>query len=305
MEQSRNQSASGDSQASPLPQEGAFTITGSSFTQVPGPARRLARPNRRQNSRPHVYWSPTQAELPAPSSRVTDILASSDKDLQAPITPDGKTMLHWASMHGKLELLRVLLSQDVAVNVATQQGVTPLHLAAEGGHAPIVESLICHGANIQALTAEGLTPLYCAARSRAHAVVDCLLLHGVDINAPVMHGMAPLHFAASEGQWSVIELLLNRGANIDVETTEGYTPLWFAVHGGYSAVVDLLRMRGASVQILSDAAAGNAGQWLPAKLAKWFPLDRPLTRPDVDYSRHITIALMVLWLLFLLRGCRI
>ncbi|KAL4234496.1 hypothetical protein ACF0H5_006141 [Mactra antiquata] len=53
----------------------------------------------------------------------------------------GYTALHWAAMHGRVEVIKMLMSKS-RVNVNQRTGYTPLHLAAIQGHEAIIEILV-------------------------------------------------------------------------------------------------------------------------------------------------------------------
>ena len=89
----------------------------------------------------------------------------------------GETALMFASMHGELEIVRLLLARGAQVN---QPGWTPLHYAAGTGQLPVVQLLLEHHAYIDAASANGTTPLILAAREQHPALARYLVEQGAD-----------------------------------------------------------------------------------------------------------------------------
>ncbi|MFN8059691.1 MAG: ankyrin repeat domain-containing protein [Vicinamibacterales bacterium] len=128
---------------------------------------------------------------------------------------DGMTALHWAAMHGQLELARMLLSAGANHRATTRLGgYTPLHLASQSGQASVVQALLEGGAAVNVLTQTGATALMFAARSGSVDVTTLLLDRGADVNAkePV-HGQTALMVAAGTDRADVVSLLMKRGAD--------------------------------------------------------------------------------------------
>lgn len=70
----------------------------------------------------------------------------------------GWTPLHEASLLGREQVVRYLLSNKAPVNaVEPGNGGTPLHVASFNGHLQVVKLLLQHGANVAARDKEGWT----------------------------------------------------------------------------------------------------------------------------------------------------
>lgn len=72
---------------------------------------------------------------------------------------DGMTSVHWASMCGNLEALRILVRRGGNPEKVTTDGSTTAHLAACTGHLPCLMFLSNFGCNIYAVNDNGQTPL--------------------------------------------------------------------------------------------------------------------------------------------------
>ncbi|KAG7002269.1 hypothetical protein G7Y79_00028g062900 [Physcia stellaris] len=73
---------------------------------------------------------------------------------------DGETLLHWAAVSGKTDVVRFLILHDADINARrTRDGRTPLHCATAGKHKDIVEILLARGADVAALDCDNLSAL--------------------------------------------------------------------------------------------------------------------------------------------------
>ncbi|MEE2790120.1 MAG: ankyrin repeat domain-containing protein, partial [Acidobacteriota bacterium] len=128
---------------------------------------------------------------------------------------DGMTGLHWAALHGDVEITRLLLDAGATIEATTRLGShTPLHVASRSAHAGVATTLIKAGANPLAITSTGATPLHFAAQAGHPGTIRALLEHGVapDPREPVW-GQTPLMFAAAAARVEAIETLLSGGAD--------------------------------------------------------------------------------------------
>ncbi|MDE0152187.1 MAG: ankyrin repeat domain-containing protein [Bdellovibrionales bacterium] len=83
----------------------------------------------------------------------------------------GKTILHYASEKGLLDVVKQVFGRKPNINMQTPEGWTPLHLASVNSHFPVIEFLVNQGADVNIKDKEGVTPLYFAVGSgNKHAV---------------------------------------------------------------------------------------------------------------------------------------
>lgn len=232
--------------------------------------------------------------------RIIDLLEAAGGNLRMPITTDGVTLLHWAVLHGKEEMVQILLARGLEVDTPTYDGRTPLHFAALSGRLKIFDLLISHGADPLALTKMGVPPLMFAARGRSHAVIERIISMGADINMPVSpEGMTVVHLAARDGIWSAIEVLLQYGADLNLPDTNGHTPLWYAMQNGHGAVVELLLAHGADENtVLESQKPVEAMQhgFIPAWVTELFYVEERTGEkkpPRFLYGVAISLILIV------------
>ena len=75
------------------------------------------------------------------------------------VKDDGYTLLHWAAMDDKIEVVKYLISVGADVNVKDNKYATPLHWAVHKGSLEIVKLLVSAGADVNAKDNDGYMPL--------------------------------------------------------------------------------------------------------------------------------------------------
>ena len=144
------------------------------------------------------------------------------------ISKGAKLDLHEASMTGRMEVVKGLVSEDkTKVGSLSRDGFTPLHLAAFFGHIEVVEYLLKNGADANAIANNPtkVRPLHSAVAHRHLEISKLLVEHGADVNARQQGGFTPLHEAAFGGSLELAGLLLDHGADIEAKTDKGLTAL--------------------------------------------------------------------------------
>ncbi|WP_342262895.1 ankyrin repeat domain-containing protein [Spiroplasma endosymbiont of Dromius quadrimaculatus] len=130
---------------------------------------------------------------------------------------------------GNIDILKLILSKDVNVNIANESGLSPLNGAIMDDNLEIVKLLLAHGADANAQTSEDngkLTPLYIAAqRDCSLEIVEELINNGADVNVTDKNGDIPLHNAISNDHEAITKLLIEKSANVNKINLFGKTPL--------------------------------------------------------------------------------
>ncbi|KAM5343063.1 hypothetical protein ACJ41O_014029 [Fusarium nematophilum] len=152
----------------------------------------------------------------------------------------GRVPLHYASLHGRLEMLKVLLDANQnTIDLTDHDNFTPLIHSIIHGHLDCIELLLARSARIDPVSDSDHVPLNLACEHGSVAVVEMLLKNGAQI-LPDAEGLYPQHLVARAGQTSELLLLLKEfGGDLDqVDKLYGWTPL---VHSASEGNVDCLQ----------------------------------------------------------------
>lgn len=182
----------------------------------------------------------------------------------APIGNDkSESPLVIAALHGRVEIVRLLLEHGATMNYNDDRRTTPLHAAAEGGNTEIVKLLLDHGADLAASSYQG-TALHRAAMYGQLEVVKLLVQRGADVNQDAeLGGWTPLHATAWSDSAEVAEYLVAQGADVNHRLLRGGgTPLHETTMKGGVNVARVLLAHGAEVN------AKDSGGETPLSQAK-------------------------------------
>lgn len=190
----------------------------------------------------------------------------------------GNTVLHLAAMFGRVDVLRLIASPDLAtINQRNFAGETALYKACAAGHASAIKELLEFGADASITTCPDsqfaiscLHWLFLLDPEDMDHIADLLIRSGADVNARTAvimehsnrrqipmdhfpfhwpHG-TPLHWAAHVGSLDAAAVLLQHGAMIDQDDTEvdkrAHTPLGLAMLYGNSKMTEFLLEHGAN-----------------------------------------------------------
>lgn len=198
----------------------------------------------------------------------------------------GRIPLHYACMHGKVELVQALLaaspgSVDVrdldnftplihgivhtnfsSVEAVLQAGARvdplgetdhiPLNLACQYGSVPITDLLLQYKPQILP-DAEGLYPQHLVPRSgRSPQILVMLRNYGANLDQPdKLYQWTPLFHAASEGHISCLETLLDFGVDVDALDEKNLSSMYYAAWEGHLDCLRLLEAagRGKGIQL--------------------------------------------------------
>ncbi|XP_038123729.1 ankyrin repeat domain-containing protein 16 [Cyprinodon tularosa] len=157
----------------------------------------------------------------------------------------GDTLLHYASRHGRLDVMEFLIKQLGAdVDVYNNGYKRPLHEAASMGHIKCVSYLMEEGATVDSLKKGDWTPLMMACTRRNLDVIQKLLSYSADPRLQNKDGWNSFHIACREGEPLVVEYLLHASPDFwRTESKTGRTPLHTAALHGCVEVVSILLER--------------------------------------------------------------
>lgn len=163
-----------------------------------------------------------------------------------------RTLLHWAALQGRVQLVEYLLKlDDCEIEASDDSNATPLILAVLKGNATIVEWLLNKGANVNHQNAQGHSALQYACSKGWSDVVALLLKGGADVNVRDKRGDTSLHRLASLGRLELLKDLLahHPKPNLDAQNAEGNTAMHIACEDDEVSSALLLLDHGASVDI--------------------------------------------------------
>ena len=149
---------------------------------------------------------------------------------------EGRTPLHVAALHDRLEVARHLLQAGASMEVQDSTEFAPLHWAAVRGCVPMIELLIAHGADVDASVPPPLFEAVCMGQV---ASVRALLAANATVSMPETVDASLLHEAVLSGEPEVVRMLIAAGCDVRAEC-DGLTPWDLAVGEGLAAVVQVL-----------------------------------------------------------------
>ncbi|PWA45761.1 ankyrin repeat family protein [Artemisia annua] len=137
-----------------------------------------------------------------------ELLLSVGVDVDVDSQSDSGTPLVWAAGHAQQEAVKLLLKHKADPNIETDDGVTPLLSTVAAGSLPCLELLIEAGANVN-ITAGGATPLHVAADIGNTELITRLIKAKADPNVTdEEEGLTPVQMAAGRGNKAAVEILL-------------------------------------------------------------------------------------------------
>ena len=152
----------------------------------------------------------------------------------------GFTLLHYASMNGHDDVVRLLLNADFDVNASLEDGSTPIYIASWFGYLDVICTLLEFGADPNRKKSAGWTPLMIAIQNGHSDVVELLLKTKVDVSSCNKNGSTAIDIASRNGNLTVVSTLLQFGADPNVKEINGWTPLMKATANGHDNVVEVL-----------------------------------------------------------------
>ena len=115
-------------------------------------------------------------------------------------TPDGRSALHHACLHGRLNVVKWLTARGADMSAINNYGLTPISDACYGGHLDIMQYLALEGASFTVRTS----------------------------------GNSPIHIACEEGYLDIVKWLMEQGVAADIYDDTGKTPFLYACFHGTS-----------------------------------------------------------------------
>ncbi|KAI0910259.1 hypothetical protein F4823DRAFT_638043 [Ustulina deusta] len=166
----------------------------------------------------------------------------------------GRVPLHYASMHGRLDMLQVLLQANPStIDMIDHDNFTPLIHAIIHDHLACVQLLLSASSRLDPVSETDHIPLNLACEHGSIEIVEILLQHGARILADA-EGLYPQHLVARSGQTPrLLRLLKQYGADLDqIDKLYGWTPLVHAASEGNVPCLQELLSAGVNPNILDE-----------------------------------------------------
>jgi len=228
----------------------------------------------------------------------------------------GRIPLHYASMHGYVELVQALIdAAPDTVNFRDQDSFTPLIHAIVRSQLPCVQILLARGADMSRIgpgehiplnlccqyasleimelllqrsgellpDAEGLYPQHLVARSgKTPQMLQLLRKYGADLNQPdKLYQWTPLFHAASEGHVECLKTLLECGVDVDIIDEKGLSAMYYATWEGHLECMKLLASVGRGVGLKTqNQVSPRINTLQPMSSTAPGPMDLELGDPD-------------------------
>ncbi|KZM25074.1 aspartic-type endopeptidase [Ascochyta rabiei] len=228
----------------------------------------------------------------------------------------GRIPLHYASMHGYVELVQALIdAAPDTVNFRDQDSFTPLIHAIVRSQLPCVQILLARGADMSRIgpgehiplnlccqyasldimelllqrsgemlpDAEGLYPQHLVARSgKTPQMLLLLQKYGADLNQPdKLYQWTPLFHAASEGHVECLKTLLECRVDVDIVDEKSLSAMYYATWEGHLECMRLLASVGRGVGLKTQNQVSPRIDTLqPMSSSAPGPMDLELGDPD-------------------------
>jgi ankyrin repeat protein len=167
----------------------------------------------------------------------------------------GALLMHASVFCRDCEMVKILISDGVDVDVRDEVGRTPLFTAAKSGTSKMFELLLSNHADINARDSNGSTALIEAIEYDNKDSFLFQLAHGADIEGKDNQGRTPLHVAARYREDMCLTLIA-KGSNIEAKDRKGKTPLLTSIRYKNSAASLALIASGACTNVLCKPDSG-------------------------------------------------
>lgn len=196
---------------------------------------------------------------------------------------EGSSPLHVAALHGRADLIPLLLKHGASAGARNANQAVPLHLACQRGHFQVVKDLLDSSVKPNKKDISGNTPLIYACAGGHHEVAALLLQHGAAINAANNKGNTALHEAVIRKHVFVVELLLFHGASVQVLNKRQCTAVDCADQN--SKIMELLQVVPSCVATLDDAGGEDPKDYVTVKIRKKWN-SKIYDMPDEPFTRQ-------------------
>jgi ankyrin repeat protein len=176
----------------------------------------------------------------------------------------------FASVHGHVDVMRLLLAHHADIQVVTKSGATVLGSARLGG-SPAALRLVEEALSSSKLHEElfekeaGVEAVILSASFSGDAMlVHRLLRGGHSANTVSSGGWTPLMLAAAGGSLPTLRVLVGMGADVNKQDADGWSALMFCAHASNLPCMEVLLHAGADI-FLTNAEGASVLQLTSAE----------------------------------------
>jgi ankyrin repeat protein len=159
----------------------------------------------------------------------------------------GNTPLHNVLVHGRPEMIPLLLDRGSDPNHPNEIGKTPMLLGVGMGKLDIVKLLYSYGGSLTQGDINEDSPLHYAVERDYIEIVEWLVMHGVSTEIENTQKSTPLHLGIDS--YNSLTYLLEQGANPNSQDNLGWTALHFAAHANEVEIGKKLMRWGADIHL--------------------------------------------------------
>jgi CDK inhibitor PHO81 len=166
----------------------------------------------------------------------------------------GRLPLHYACMHGHVELVQELINAaPETVNFRDQDSFTPLIHAIVHSKLACVQLLLESGADMSRLGPGEHVPLNLACQYASLEILEVLLQRSAEM-LPDAEGLYPQHLVARSGKTPEMLLMLQKyGANLDQpDKLYQWTPIFHSASEGHVECLQILLQCGVDVDVIDE-----------------------------------------------------
>ncbi|XP_044598811.1 serine/threonine-protein phosphatase 6 regulatory ankyrin repeat subunit B-like [Cotesia glomerata] len=159
--------------------------------------------------------------------------------LNIPSTDEGNTALHFATMFGCYDVMKLLLEMKADINIYSFEKMLPIHIAVTKGNEKIVELLLNYGSDPDTLFDNNKTLLSQAVEFGDFKVVEQILKFHPDItNEENIISLKNAVQSFNEESQMIVEALLDYGFKIDVNDPDKFELVRISVEKGLTRIVN-------------------------------------------------------------------
>ncbi|CAG2193060.1 ANKRD28 [Mytilus edulis] len=204
-----------------------------------------------ENGKIHCCLNNAQMKYKEYRIKFRDILRNLENNLMTNlinIDGDGRTPLHAACYFGNNDIVSILISNDLDVNMLDVDFETPLHKACRNGSIRVIQTLLNYGADVHKLNKEEHTPIYLANTEKCLLVAACQQGHGFLIQLLLEEGAdiyQALVCAVLKDCDRAVKILLHKGGDLNYKSVDGKSLIKLACEYGSIKAIKILSDKGA------------------------------------------------------------